>query len=415
MRTRRHLPPRANATFITGLNLLAWLFICAPIQRLDLAEATPFSRADTAVGGKPVNYCSNGPNRYFCAESCTEYYYCNGDSMGELLSCPAGSQCVKLGPHRKYYDTDATIESYDVDDVTFACEDLSDIVNRSAQCWNDIAPGLCERKQGQDQTCTGGGYCRSKSPECVNGLNSDLRACKYDTQGEECECKQSSIAIPSDFDPTFTSNATIKSTEGRSCSIVNPGLRKQCDPPMDVIFVMDASISIVRGNVDPKGYAKARQFVKTFMSYFVVSPSETRIGFVPFSEDVTVVDNNGNQVCVNALAQGSLVTPIAQSSSSIISDSCDVASTSDTQYLDMVLASDASKAARSIDQKFLHQGTRMFLGMAIARRVLERSSDDDRDKIVVRLFFCLFILLFHKIVRSLEFVLVPLLLKFSLT
>jgi hypothetical protein len=44
---------------------------------------------------------------------------------------------------------------------------------------------------------------------------------------------------------------------------------------------------------------------------------------------------------------------------------------------------DPSKVARSVDQKMQRGGTKMFLGMALARRILAQEKKAGRDQIVV--------------------------------
>jgi hypothetical protein len=78
---------------------------------------------------------------------------------------------------------------------------------------------------------------------------------------------------------------------------------------MDVLFVMDSSASIVTGG-GPDGnreYAKARAFVKKFTSFFVLSDYYTKVGYVSFSGDVTIVDQQGNQKCANLLSKDWIV------------------------------------------------------------------------------------------------------------
>lgn len=211
-----------------------------------------FSFQVTAYTRPKDNYCTNGPNSYFCSESCNAYYYCNGQSRGALLQCPAGTTCNKLGPHKKYANTDdpdgsSPFNMYDSWDVTYACEK-----SQTATCWNNRAKGKCEFNGGLDQTCAGGGNCRSTSPDCV--ANAASRSCFFDTpQPETCQCTTTQGNTPTTFDPTYSTNMTAKQKEGVSCTIINPGIRAQCDPPMDVIFVNDASNSIT-GDTTPVCY-----------------------------------------------------------------------------------------------------------------------------------------------------------------
>jgi hypothetical protein len=174
----------------------------------------PFATSD--------DYCSNGPNRYFCSTDCQSYYYCNGQKKGQVLQCPQGTVCNKLGPHKKHFDSDeagATKTLYDSWDVTYACEP---VLTATASCWKSRTPGLCENSGNQDQTCSGGGSCRSTSPDCAS--NPLSRSCFWDNAApENCQCFTAKSSPPTSFDPTFTSNITKKQSEGVSCSIINPG------------------------------------------------------------------------------------------------------------------------------------------------------------------------------------------------
>ena len=100
------------------------------------------TNAFTRDFGSSDDFCSNGPNSYFCSRDCNHYYYCNGQKKGKLLRCPTGTSCKKLGPHKKYADTDAAgvANMFDTWDVTYACE-ANPIENT---CWSTRAPGLCE-------------------------------------------------------------------------------------------------------------------------------------------------------------------------------------------------------------------------------------------------------------------------------
>jgi len=100
------------------------------------------TNAFTRDFGSSDDFCSNGPNSYFCSRDCDHYYYCNGQKKGKLLQCPTGTSCKKLGPHKKYADTDAAgvANMFDTWDVTYACE-ANPIENT---CWSTRAPGLCE-------------------------------------------------------------------------------------------------------------------------------------------------------------------------------------------------------------------------------------------------------------------------------
>ena len=330
------------------------------------------------------DYCSNGPNRYFCANDCNKFYYCNGQARGQNVNCPSGTRCMKLGPHRKYFDTDSQ-DNFDTADVTYACEKDADWGARSAKCWAtpSAGKGECEVQNNKDRTCSGGGYCRSSLLDCKTGSGFEqTRPCKYDTPGGDCQCTTSILQPATDFDPTYSNNASIVSSEGRQCSIVEPGVRKQCNPPMDVLFVMDSSASIVTGGgVDGnREYAKARAFVKKFTSFFVLSSTETKVGYVSFSGDVTIVDANGDQKCANSLAKDWIVGDSPKNAIDIDSLHCVEAGAGD---LDHVLLDDPSKVARSVDQKMQRGGTKMFLGMALARRILAQEKKAGRDQIVV--------------------------------
>ena len=330
------------------------------------------------------DYCSNGPNRYFCANDCNKFYYCNGQARGQNVNCPSGTRCMKLGPHRKYFDTDSQ-DNFDTADVTYACEKDADWGARSAKCWAtpSAGKGKCEVQNNKDRTCSGGGYCRSSLSDCETGSGFEqTRPCKYDTTSGDCECTTSSLQPATDFDPTYSNNASIVSSEGRQCSIVEPGVRKQCNPPMDVLFVMDSSASIVTGGgVDGnREYAKARAFVKKFTSFFVLSSTETKVGYVSFSGDVTIVDANGDQKCANSLAKDWIVGDSPKNAIDIDALHCVEAGAGD---LDHVLLDDPSKVARYVDQKMQRGGTKMFLGMALARRILAQEKKAGRDQIVV--------------------------------
>eukprot|EP00946_MAST-07B_sp_MAST-7B-sp1_P000205 g205.t1 len=356
-------------------------FLAAPAAALALlacaTSALPFKRDDN-------DYCSNGPNRYFCSQDCNSFYYCNGKARGKDVRCPTGTKCKKLGPHRKYFDTDEQ-DNFDNVDVTYACEKETDLDARGAKCWFSEPRGPCEIKNDQDQTCSGGGYCRS--PTNCSGSN-NTRPCDYDTTSGNCQCIQSILPNSitnlqdGDFDPTFSNNNSLVSTEGRWCSEVVPGIREQCNPPMDVIFVMDSSASIVTGG-GPDGnreYAKARAFVKKFTSFFVLSPTETKVGYVSFSGDVTIVDGDGNQKCANSLTLNWIIGDSPKLAIDIDALQCAEAVEGDLKH---VLLDDPTKVARSIDQKMQRGGTKMFLGMALARRVLEQEKRKGRQQIVV--------------------------------
>jgi len=197
------------------------------------------------------------------------------------------------------------------------------------------------------------------------------KPCKYVNADGNCDCITSLEQPPTDFDPTYSNNASIVSSEGRQCTIVEPGVRKQCNPPMDVLFVMDSSASIVTGLAGGnREYAKARAFVKKFTSFFVLSETETKVGFVSFSGDVTIVDKDGKQKCANALTRDWIVGDSPKNAIEIAWD-CDPAVEED---LDHVLLADPSKVARSVDQKMQRGGTKKFLGMALARRNEARGS-----------------------------------------
>ena len=384
--------------------------------------------------------------------------------------------CRKLGPHKKYYDSDeseGTGTSYDTWDVTYACEKSSLV---TASCWAQRAAGNCETSSGQDNTCSGGGSCRSTSPDCVSTPNS--RSCHWDnTKPERCECFKSSKSPPTSFDPTFSNNLqneytlTIAKTtftnalqgtkvtqvggavgtlkipvrggvttlvvvgdagavfkavgavtvddsgtevvanvvsaeglEGVSCSLINPGIRAQCDPEMDVIFVTDASDSIVQ-SVSPKcydtstsqlidcssssatmlsvydEYAKARDFAKKFMSYFKVNSNAVKLGYVAFASDIVVVDSQGKQLCANGLAkEGTKYSATAGAVRYSSACSAPYATESDLQA---VLSSDATRAARQIDMKYFTGGTKMFLGMSVARQVLALGKLPGRSQLVI--------------------------------
>jgi hypothetical protein len=49
-------------------------------------------------------------------------------------------------------------------------------------------------------------------------------------------------------------------------------------------------------------YAKARNFAKKFMSYFVVNNNAVKLGYVAFTKDVVITRDDGKQVCANELA-----------------------------------------------------------------------------------------------------------------
>ena len=160
--------------------------------------------------GSVDDYCSNGPNSYFCASNCSSYYYCNGQKKGSVLQCPTGTVCKKLGPHRKHFDSDQENHEppngrmYDKWDVTYACETEA---TTTASCWKQRTPGLCEVKGGLDQTCSGGGRCRSTSPDCAAHPLS--RSCKSDSVApENCECFNSTTTPPTSFDPMYMTNMT---------------------------------------------------------------------------------------------------------------------------------------------------------------------------------------------------------------
>ena len=359
---------------------------------------TPFSRPFS----NSDDFCSNGVNQYFCSRGCNSYYYCNGKKKGSVLQCPSGTSCNKLGPHKKYADTDAAgaTNLFDTWDVTYACQ-----ANNAATCWSNRAAGNCENSGGQDQTCSGGGKCRSTSPDCAN--NPTVRSCRYDSATpEQCQCTTSEGGNPTTFDPTFTNDANAKQNLGISCSIVQPGLRAQCDPPMDVMFVSDASDSITR-EVSPKcydpntfqvtscdaptppvgmisvydEYAKARNFAKKFMSYFVIAPDAVKLGYVAFTKDVVLTRSNGKQVCANELAAQGTRFNFA-TDSAVEYDNCN-APFAVSADLQAVLAEDASTAARSIDMKYYQGGTKMFLGMSIARQVLQLNKVPGRTQLVI--------------------------------
>jgi hypothetical protein len=156
---------------------------------------------------------------------------------------------------------------------------------------------------------------------------------------------------------------------------------------MDVMFVVDASDSIVR-DVPPKcydsatnqqiscaaspppatmvqvldEYAKARNFAKKFMSYFVIKPTAVKLGYVAFTKDVVLTRADGKQACANELAAKGTRFTFGQDAA-VQYDYCDspfpLAVESD---LAAVLASDSTRAARQIDMKYFQGGTKMFLG-----------------------------------------------------
>jgi hypothetical protein len=255
----------------------------------------------------------------------------------------------------------------------------------------------------QDQTCSGGGSCRSTSPACA--ANPASRSCMWDTPApEQCQCFTTRSNPPTTFDPTYTSNVTAKQKEGVSCSVIDPGIRAQCDPPMDVLFVSDASDSITREvlptcysnnqviscdtNPQPANmisvydeYAKARNFAKKFMSYFVIAPNAVKLGYLAFTKDVVLTRQDGKQVCANEIAADGTGFNFA-TDSAVEYDNCNppYAVSADLQA---VLASDGSTAARSIDMKYYQGGTKMFLGMSIARQVLESEKADGRSQLVI--------------------------------
>jgi hypothetical protein len=156
---------------------------------------------------------------------------------------------------------------------------------------------------------------------------------------------------------------------------------------MDVMFVVDASDSIVR-DVPPKcydsatnqqiscaaspppatmvqvldEYAKARNFAKKFMSYFVIKPTAVKLGYVAFTKDVVLTRADGKQACANELAAKGTRFTFGQDAA-VEYDECaspfPLAVESD---LENVLADDSTKAARQIDMKYFKGGTKMFLG-----------------------------------------------------
>jgi hypothetical protein len=138
--------------------------------------------------------------------------------------------CKKLGPHKKHFDSDQENHeppngrTYDIWDVTYACETEA---TTTASCWKQRTPGLCEVKATLDQTCSGGGRCRSTTPDCAAHPLS--RSCKSDSVApENCECFTSTKSPPTSFDPTFTTNMTAKTKEGVSCQYVEPGKEQYC-------------------------------------------------------------------------------------------------------------------------------------------------------------------------------------------
>ena len=205
--------PPASSNRLVYLALL--LSVCFDLIH---AFSRPFGSSD--------DYCSNGPNSYFCSSDCSSYYYCNGQKKGSVITCPTGTTCKKLGPHKKHFDSDQATAGtlYDTWDVTYACETEADT---TASCWKQRTPGLCEVKANLDQTCSGGGRCRSTTPDCAAHPLS--RSCKSDSVApENCECFTSTKSPPTSFDPTFTTNMTAKTKEGVSCQFVEPGKEQYC-------------------------------------------------------------------------------------------------------------------------------------------------------------------------------------------
>jgi hypothetical protein len=155
-------------------------------------------------------------------------------------------------------------------------------------------------------------------------------------------------------------------------------IQNQCNAPLDIVFVMDSSLSIVEEQ--EQEYARAREFVKTFMSYFNVAADFTKIGFISFSTDVAIVDKSGKQKCANRLTKPMLLTPDAEHQIEMSNMECPAATDSD---LNEVLQEDPSMVARSIDMKMLGEGTKMFLGMSLARRVLDLNRKPGREQVII--------------------------------
>ena len=114
----------------------------------------------------------------------------------------------------------------------------------------------------------------------------------------------------------------------------------------------------------------------------MLSPTETKVGYVSFSGDVTIMDGDGNQKCANSLTLNWIIGDSPKLAIDIDALQCAEAVEGDLKH---VLLDDPTKVARSIDQKMQRGGTKIFLGMALARRVLEQERKAGRQQIVVSL------------------------------
>lgn len=117
------------------------------------------------------------------------------------------------------------------------------------------------------------------------------------------------------------------------------------------------------------------------MSFFVINPAAVKLGYVAFSKDVVITRADGKQVCANELAASGTAFTFG-TDPTVDYDACSkpYAVSGDLQA---ILTSDSTRAVRAIDMKYYEGGTKMFLGMSIARQVLYNEKVPGRSQLVI--------------------------------
>eukprot|EP00753_Platysulcus_tardus_P014477 PLAT4374.2.p1 GENE.PLAT4374.2~~PLAT4374.2.p1 ORF type:complete len:597 (-),score=308.19 PLAT4374.2:127-1917(-) len=195
------------------------------------------------------NYCEFGSYKYMCAESCQEYYYCNGGQRGENRMCPEGTACLRQGAF---------------DGVPCQAAAMPEGGQFGDNCWTAQAPDACRQ---QNFGCNGHGDCRVSGGlptcDCFGGFT-----------GDRC-----------DVAPDNAPQPTV------------------CPSPLDAFLLLDSS-----GSVTADGYGDEQDFSKLLLSEFQVSNSSARFGVIQFSTNARLLTSLTDDATAVAQAIGSAYT-----------------------------------------------------------------------------------------------------------